>query len=150
MRVFHPPPPPSWSAHTLTTQTWARRWDPDYAHCSFQVSRWRDANQYAQSTIGTRIKASWLVSSRNICSLRSFIDWLVATHRRSIMLLYKHRIHSLKILYPGPAETVKKFRRWTYKISLLSRCSNRFPAISKIFSFSLAQTSLTRFFANSL
>ena len=28
-------------------------------------------------------------------------------HRRSITLLYKHRIHFLKILYPGPAETVK-------------------------------------------
>ena len=46
---------------------------------------------------------------RNICSLRSFTYWLVATHRRSITLLYKHRIHSLKVLYPRPAETVETF-----------------------------------------
>ena len=28
-------------------------------------------------------------------------------HRRSITLVDKHRIHPLKILYPGPAGTVK-------------------------------------------
>ena len=36
-------------------------------------------------------------------SLRSFIDCFVATHRQSITLLDKNRIHSLKILYPGLA-----------------------------------------------
>ena len=32
-------------------------------------------------------------------------------HRRSITLLYKHRIHSLKVLYPGPTEIVKNLER---------------------------------------
>ena len=31
--------------------------------------------------------------------------------KKSITLLYKHRIHSLKTLYPGPTETVKSFGR---------------------------------------
>ena len=54
--------------------------------------------KFAYCTFGTRIRGSWLVSGRNICSLRSFIDWLLATHRRLITLLYKHRIHSYKTL----------------------------------------------------
>ena len=32
-------------------------------------------------TVGDGITASWLVSKRNVCSLRSYIDWLVATNR---------------------------------------------------------------------
>ena len=75
-------------------------------------------------------------------------DWFFDTHRRSVTLLYKHRIHSLKILYPGPAETIKNFGRWTHNISLLSKCSNHFPTNAKVFSFSLAQKSFSRFFAN--
>ena len=98
--------------------------------------------------MGTPIRACWLVSRHNICSLRLFIDWLVATHRRSITLLYKHRIHSLKILYPGAAEKVESFGRSTHKISLLSQCSNHFPTNAKVFSFSLAQKTLSGFFAN--
>ena len=87
-------------------QTWAISWAPQHAHCSPRIFPWCGGNQYAYCTIGTRIGASWLVLRRNICSLRSFIDWLVATHRRSFTLLYKNRIHSLKISYHGPAETV--------------------------------------------
>ena len=77
-------------------QTWARHWAPEHAHCSFRATLRYDASQYAYCTIGTRIRASWLVSGRNICSLRSLIDWLVATHIRLITQLYQHRIHSIK------------------------------------------------------
>ena len=129
-------------------QTCARRWPPVHAHCSFQVYPWCDASQYAKCTIGTRIRASWLLSRSNICSLRSFTDWLVATLRRSITLLYKHRIHSLKFSYLGPAETVKNCGRWTNKVSLHSKCFYRFPTNAKNFSLSLAQNSLCGFFAN--
>ena len=94
------------------------------------------------------IRASWLVSRRNICSLRSFFVWLVAKHRRWITLLYKHLIIYLKKLYAGPTETVKTFGRWTHKISLFSKCSNRFPTNGKVFFSSLAQKNLFGFFAN--
>ena len=59
-----------------------------------------------------------------------------------------HRIHSLKILYLGTTETVKNFGRKTHKIFPLSKCSNLFPTNQKVFSFSLAQKSLSGFFAN--
>ena len=85
------------------------------------------------------MRPSWLVARRSICSLPSFLYWLVATNRQSITLIYKHRIHSLKILYPRPSETVKKFGRWTQKTSLFSKCSNHFPTIGEAFSLSLAQ-----------
>ena len=39
-------------------------------------------------------------------------------HRRSITSLYKHRIHSVKLLYCGTAETVKNF--WTMNTQNLS------------------------------
>ena len=47
-----------------------------------------------------------------------FFDWFLATHRRSIALLYKHQVHSIKILNTGQAETVKKF--WTMNTQNLS------------------------------
>ena len=50
--------------------------------------------------------------------------------------------------YPGPVETVKIFGRWTHKICFLSTCFNHFPTNAKVFSFSLAQDSLSGFFAN--
>ena len=68
--------------------------------------------------IGTRINASWLVSRRIICSLRSFFDRLVATNRQVISLLNEHRIHSLKVLYPGLTELTKI--SWTMKTQTFS------------------------------
>ena len=35
----------------------------------------------------------------------------LSPRRRSITLLYKHRIHSLKILYPGTTKKVENFGR---------------------------------------
>ena len=93
----------------------------------------RDSSQQAWRTVKFRLKAISFVSKRNICSLRSFSEWLVAMKWRSITFLYKHRIPSLKILYPGPTETVKIFERWTHKISLLPKCSNHFPANAEPF-----------------
>ena len=43
--------------------------------------------------------------------LRQSFLALEATHRRSITLLQKHRIHSLKNLYPQPAQRVRNFGR---------------------------------------
>ena len=45
---------------------------------------------------------------------------------------------------------LKQSRTWTMntKICFLSKCSNNFPTNAKVFSFSLAQKSLTGFFAN--
>ena len=92
-----------WALFTSSTNCFikanlARRWAPKHARCSLQICPWRDASQYAWCSIGTRVRASWLLSRCNICSLRAFVDWLVATNRRSITLLYKHRIHSLNFL----------------------------------------------------
>ena len=41
------------------------------------------------------------------------VGQLVSSSRRLILFSYKHRIRSLKVLYPGPAETIKTLRRWT-------------------------------------
>ena len=49
----------------------------------------------------------------------------------------KQGIHSLKLLYPGPAEKFKIFGRRTRKISPLSECSCPFPTTPKIFSLHL-------------
>ena len=108
-------------------QTWSRRWFREHTHCSHQNFLWFDASQYAKRTRGAGIRASWPVSRRNMRSLRSFINWLVTTNRRTISLSYKHRILSLKILNPGRAETSKVFQQWTHKMSLLSNCSNHLP-----------------------
>ena len=70
--------------------------------------------------IGLRITANWLISRRNNCALRSFIDWHVATNRRSIAFLYKHRIQSFSFLHLGPAETLKILERRTHKKISLS------------------------------
>ena len=94
---------------------------------------------------GAQIRASWLVSRRNVCSLRSFVNWLVTTNRRSITLLYLQRIHFLKNSYRGLAETVKNFEQWTYKFSLLSKCSNYFHTNEKVFSFSFSPKGFIRF-----
>ena len=126
-------------------QTRKRRWVTKLSHCSLQVSPWRNASNYPEHTVGSWFRTSWLVSRWNVCSLRSFFDSIVATHRRSITFLYKHRIHSLKKLYPWPAETSKPFGRWTDKISLLSKCCNHFLTNAKVYSFCLAQKSLYSF-----
>ena len=79
------------------------------------------------------IRACCLVSRRNICSLRSFFDWLVATQRRSITLLYKHRIHSLKKFYPGPAETTKFVDDADMKFLYFPSVPIIFPPMQKCF-----------------
>ena len=128
-----------WAQSTLKThpfspeQSRKRRWVTKHSRCSLQVSQWRNASNYPYQTVGSWFRISWLVSRCNVCSFWSFVDWFVATHRRSITLLYKHRIHSLKIFYPGPSETLKSFGRWTHKISLLSKCYNHFPTKAKVF-----------------
>ena len=106
-----------WAQLVSSKQAWAGRWGPEHAHCSFQVSSWCDPSQYIQCTIGTRIRAIWKVSRRNICSLRSFIDGLVATHRQSITFLYKHRIHSSKFYIP---DRLKQSKFWTMNAQNLS------------------------------
>ena len=55
-----------------------------------------DASHYASCTFRSQVKGSWLISRRNVCFMRSFIDWLVATKGRSMTLLFKHWIHSFK------------------------------------------------------
>ena len=73
--------------------------------------------------------------------LRSFIDWLVATHIRSITILCKLLIYCLKFLNPGLAETVKNFRRWTHNFSNFSKCFNHFPTNARTsFSFFVAKS----------
>ena len=118
--------------------TWPRRWAPIYAHCSLHISSWGDAIQHAQCTVLPRIRASWLVLKRNVCTPRSFIDRRVATNRRSIASLFRHRIDSFKVLYAEPTETVKTFGRWIHKFSPPSKSSHHFPTKAKAFSCSLA------------
>ena len=103
-----------WVLITLSTlvssnQAWVRRWATEHAHGFRRISPWCDANQYAYCTTRARIRANSMLLGRNICSLLSFFNWLVATNRRSITLLDTHRIHFLNVLYPTLAETVKVF-----------------------------------------
>ena len=134
-----------WTQRFSLELTRKRRWATKHSKCSLLSSPWRNTGNYPWRTVGPWFIASWLVSRCNVSSLWSFVDWFVATPTRSITLLYKRRIHSFKILYPGPAETVRVSGRWIHKISLLSKCSNQFPTNAKISSFSLAQKSLSGF-----
>ena len=77
----------------------------------------------------SQIRASWLVSRLNVCTLRS----IVTTNRRSITLLFNHQIQSLNVSYPQPIETIKPFRRWTHEISLLPSVPMIFPRKQKFF-----------------
>ena len=61
-------------------------------------------------------------------TLWSFIGWSFATNRRSITFTYNHWVHSLENFYPGQIEPFKSYGRWEHEVSLLSRCSNHFPA----------------------
>ena len=76
---------------------------------------------------------------RQVCSLRSFVDWLVATNSRLITFLYKQRTQSLKVSYSGTPEAFEVFARRIYKISLFSKCSNQFPTSGKVICFSVVQ-----------
>ena len=93
----------------------------------------------------SRVKTSSLVSRRNICMLRLFVDWLVATNRGATTLLHKHWIPSVKILCPWTLEAFNVFGRWTHKIFYLSRCSKYFPKRGKINFFSVLQKSSSNF-----
>ena len=53
-----------------------------------------------------------------------------------------------KFYIPDRLKQSKSFGRLTQKISLLSKCSKHFPTNANVFSFSLAQKSLSGFFAN--
>ena len=70
----------------------------------FKISPWCDANQHASCSDRSRIKISWLVSQCNVSTLRSFVDWLVATNRWWTTLLHKQWIHWVKILCPWTLE----------------------------------------------
>ena len=103
---------------------------------SLQISPGCDASHYAKYTVWCRIKAILWVSTRNFCSLRYSFLWLVATNRRSITFFCASTIHflSLSNVYPQTTENFKVFGRWRYKISVLSKCSNCFPANRKTIS----------------
>ena len=74
------------------------------------------------------------------------VQWLTClTKRRSTILMYKQRLHSLTIYYPGPAETIKGFGRWTHKVFLFSICSNHSPKKGKSLSFSFCPKGFIRF-----
>ena len=62
-----------------------------------------------QLGLGSKL-VDWYRNATSVPFGHLLIDF-VATHRRSITLMYKQRIHSLKIFYPEPAETLKKFGR---------------------------------------
>ena len=96
-----------------------RRWAPKHAHCSAQRSPWRDANQHAQCTVGPQIRASRLVSRRDVCTLRSFADSLVESNsnRRLTTLLPKHRIYSLNVIN---TTGWKKHNVWTMNTQIIS------------------------------
>ena len=63
----------------------------------------------AQLELGSELADSYR-DATSVLYGHLFID-LSPRHRRLITLLYKHQIKSLKHLYPGSAETAKKFGR---------------------------------------
>ena len=100
----------------------------------------------AQLGLGSQL-VDWYRNAASVPYGHLLIDLSPRTDGSST-LLYKHRIHSLKISYPGPTETVKNFGRRKHRFSLLSKCSNHFPTNAKVFSFSLAQKRLSGFLKN--
>ena len=60
------------------------------------------------------------------------IYWLNCRHAQTIDYVIVQTPDSFpQNLHPGPAQTVKIFERWTYKVSLLSNGFNHFPANGK-------------------
>ena len=105
----------------------------------------RDVMQVSTPGAQSVLELELIGLRRNLYSLRSFNDWFVAMDRWSITVLYRQWSHSLKVLYPGPVETIETFGRWTQKISLVSKFYNYFPTNANAFSFSLVQNFI-RFF----
>ena len=88
--------------------------------------------------IGKGIRASRLVSRRNICSLRSFLNCLAATNRRSITLIYKHRIHSPKFNISYCLKQSKFLDDEHTKVLYSPSVPIGFSTNANVFSFSLA------------
>ena len=94
------------------------------------VTWWRSARS-VHSWASAR--ASWLVSRRNVCTQRPFVDWPVASNRLSTTLLLKHRIHYFNVSYTGPAETTKIFGQWIHKFLCCQSVPVIFPQMQKSF-----------------
>ena len=60
--------------HTLFHQM--KRWAPEHAPCSYQVSPWYDASRYTQCTIGNKIECVFVPIFREFCYL-----WLVLKNK---------------------------------------------------------------------
>ena len=107
----------SWNEYYLrlaqlvsSKQSWARRWAPEHVKCSLQISPWCGASLHP--TIG------------NLCTLRAFVDRLVATNRRTTVLLHKHCIRSFKIFCLWKLEAFKVFGRGTHSLFTLQVCQS--------------------------
>ena len=99
----------------------------------------------AQLGLGKQ-QTDWYRDATSSPYVHLLIDLLPRTDNRSRYLTNAGSIPS-KFLNPGPAESVKTFRRWTRKISPLSKCSNHFPTNAKVVCFSLAQKIPERMFS---
>ena len=109
-------------------------------HCFPQISPWFDASQYAKSTIGTQAGAGWMISRRHNWSLRSFIDWLVAT----IILQTPDPFPKSFISRTGwNNQMYRTMNTKNLSILLLSTCSGQFSTKAKIFSVNLVQKSFS-------
>ena len=75
-------------------------------HCSLQAYSWYDANPYTLCTTRARNGASWLVSRRNVCFLRSLVVFQNVLYAWTFAS-YGHLLIFLNILCPWRLKQLK-------------------------------------------
>ena len=97
--------------------------------------------------IGSRIGARWLASSRNVCTLRSYVDWLVPTTDDRLLHWTNTGSIPLRLYVP---DCLKHSKSWDDKHTNcpLSNYSNLFPTSAKFISFGVVGNGLSSFCAN--
>ena len=144
-----------WVLLTLSTtfslqnvfDTWVSCSAPKHAYRSPHFFLGCDASGNAQCPTVTWTRASWMVSRRNICSLGSYVGWLVTIKRQHYF--FKLTLDPLlQKIVARTSWTFKIFWQWAQRICLFFKCFNHFPTNAEVFSFNFAQKCLPGFSAN--
>ena len=92
---------------------------------------------------------SWLIGIETLHLLFTTIFWLICRHEQTIDYFILQRPVPFSRSFISRTDcNSQSSGQWTHKIFLFSKCSNHFPTNAKVFSFSLAQKSLSGACAN--
>ena len=101
--------------------------------------------EWSQCTIGTLIRAFWLILRRNICFLWSLIDWIVATNQTIAYVFVQTPVQFPRIFMTRNGWNNQIFLTISTQTCSSPKCSNRSSTNAKTFSFSRAWKSFQGF-----